>query len=76
MRIIIIFLCIITNVICFNQIIVDKFKCQKVYLSNKKMSLDMKKEKKNIYHSLYTPKNENQKLYLKHLNNPAFAGKG
>jgi phosphate starvation-inducible PhoH-like protein len=33
------------------------------------MSLDMKKEKKNIYHSLYTPKNENQELYLKHLNN-------
>ena len=69
MRIITGFLFIITCVNCFKQQIVNELKCQNIFLSNKKMFLDMKKEKKNIHHQLYSPKNENQRIYLKHLNN-------
>lgn len=37
---------------------------------NQKMFLHMKKEKKINFHSVYTPKNANQQLYVDYLNNP------
>jgi len=39
-------------------------------LNNPRMFLHMKKEKKINFHSVYTPKNANQQLYVDYLNNP------
>lgn len=41
-----------------------------VALNNQQMFLHMKKEKKINFHSVYTPKNANQRLYVDYLNNP------